>query len=362
MKKFTTVVAILTIATLFAGCKKEDENEQGAHHVYTMSNQAAGNSVIAFERRSDGSLQLEDSVATGGTGTGSGLGSQDALSLSRNQNWLLAVNAGSNEIFVLRIKGHQLQLTSKVSSGGTKPVSITSYQNWVYVLNAGNSPNLAGFYLSASGTLTPIANSIRQLSDKVTDAAQISFSEDGASLVISEKAANKIVSYNVTNSGTPGESHELSSASPTPFGFAVGKQGDVFVSEAMQSALSVYRVTDTAISLISGPVLNHQKAACWVVLTKNGQYAYTANASSNTISGYRVSSSNQITLLNADGVTATTGNAPIDEALSSNSQYLYVLNSGSHTIRAFTINSDGSLQFVADAEGLPIGAGGLVAD
>jgi 6-phosphogluconolactonase len=362
MKKFTTVIAVLTIAVLFVGCKKEDDHGQTAKHVYTMSNQVAGNKVIVFERWADGSLQKKDSFATGGTGTGSGLGSQGALALSRNQNWLFAVNAGSSEVSIFRVKDHHLQLTSKVSSGGTTPISITSYQNWVYVLNAGDNGSIAGFYVTSGGDLMPIANSVRQLNDKVTAPAQISFSEDGASLIITEKAANKIVSYNLTTSGTPGARHELASASPTPFGFAVGNQGYIFVSEAMQSALSVYRVTDAAITLTNGPVPDKQNAACWVVLTHNGKYAYVANAASNSISGYSVNASYEIALLNADGVTAATGMGPIDEALSSNSKFLYVLNSGSHTIRAFEINSDGSLDFLADGAGLPIGAGGLVAD
>lgn len=362
MKKLTTVVAAFAFAVFFAGCKKADDQEPPSAHVYTLSNQVTGNSVIAFERRSDGTLQLEDSFAAGGIGTGSGLGSQGALSLSHDHNWLLAVNAGSNEVSAFRVKGHQLQLTSKVPSGGTMPVSITSFQHWVYVLNAGSPATIAGFYLSPGGNLVPIANSTRLLNGKVTAPAQISFTQDGTSLVITEKATSKIVSYQVTALGIPGERQELPSASPTPFGFAVGKQGYVFVSEAMQSTLSVYQVTGTGIRLVSGPAPDHQKAACWVVLTQDGRYAYVANAASNTISAYRVSASQDVALLNTDGVTAETGNGPIDEALSNNSRFLYVLNSGSHSIRTFSIHSDGSMQFLSDGEGLPPGAAGLAAE
>ncbi len=362
MKKFKTILAVAAIAAFLFGCRKEDCDNHKTSHVYTLSNQANGNSVILFERNTNGSLEFSDSFPTGGKGTGAGLGSQGALTLSHDHDWLFAVNAGSNEISVLRIKGNTLELVSKVPSGGNMPVSITSYQNWVYVLNAGDNGSIAGFYLTPSGSLTPIPNSVQQLSGKATGPAQISFTEDGANLVITEKAANKIVSYNVTATGTPGEYHELSSASPTPFGFAVGNDGYIFVSEAMQSALSVYRIAADSIRLVDGPVLNNQNAACWVVLTKDGKYAYTANAASNSISGYRVSSPNEIELLNENGVTAVTGSSPIDEALSSNSKYLYVLNSSSHSIRAFSINTDGSLQFIDDVDGLPIGAAGLTAN
>ena len=361
MKKFTAAMTILALTAFFTGCKKEEDHAHHAKNIFTMSNQAAGNSILVFENRADGSLQLTDSFATGGTGTGSALGSQGALTLSRQGNWLFAVNAGSNEVSAFKVKEHQLQLTGKVSSGGNMPVSVTSYRDWVYVLNSGDA-TIAGFTISSGGTLTPIANSIRQLSGKLIAPAEISFSDDGTSLIITEKSANKIVSYQVSCDGTPGTYHEFNSASPTRFGFAVGRQGYVFVSEAVQSNLSVYQVTNTAIHLASGPVTDNQKAACWVVLTKNGQYAYVANASSNTISGYRVNSSYGVELLNSDGVTATTGNGPIDEALNSNSKFLYVLNSGSHTIRSFEIHSDGSLQYGADTGVLPTGTAGLAAD
>jgi len=41
--------------------------------------------------------------AAGGAGTGTGIGSQGALQISSDGRYLLAVDAGSNEISVLRI-------------------------------------------------------------------------------------------------------------------------------------------------------------------------------------------------------------------------------------------------------------------
>jgi hypothetical protein len=43
--------------------------------VYTMSNDAAANAVIAFTRHGDGTLGPAVSFSTGGAGTGTGLGS-----------------------------------------------------------------------------------------------------------------------------------------------------------------------------------------------------------------------------------------------------------------------------------------------
>src|SRR5438046_2115802 len=59
--------------------------------VFTMTNAAAGNSVVAFSRDSDGTLELAGAFSTGGQGIGAGLGSQGALILSQGSPWLFAV-------------------------------------------------------------------------------------------------------------------------------------------------------------------------------------------------------------------------------------------------------------------------------
>src|SRR2546430_6410732 len=71
--------------------------------VFALTNQVAGNSVATFARAADGSLTWAGSVATGGTGAGSGLGSQGALALSDDGRWLFAVHAGSNEVSAFRV-------------------------------------------------------------------------------------------------------------------------------------------------------------------------------------------------------------------------------------------------------------------
>src|SRR5688572_21854879 len=77
-------------------------NRVGA--VYVMTNRPAGNEVLAFGRAADGSLGEPHAFATGGLGTGSGLGSQGSLLLTDGARWLLAVNAGSDELSVFRVE------------------------------------------------------------------------------------------------------------------------------------------------------------------------------------------------------------------------------------------------------------------
>lgn len=363
MKQTKTLAAVVIAMVVFAACQKNDEfgrderNDNGPGHLYFISNSAKGNTLIDYRRAANGLLTFDKSYSTGGNGTGGGLGDQGAVILVENEI-VLAVNAGSNSISSFKITNQGLILKSTVNSGGERPVSITEHNNVVFVLNAGGDGNISGFKLGNDGTLYSIPNSTKPLSASGVAPAQISFIHDGRVLVITEKGSNKISTYN-----QQGSLHTLTSANPTPFGFAVGKNGNIFVSEAAggaagASTLSSYHIDyNGVITLIEGPVGANQSAACWVVITNNGKYAYTTNTASNNISTFKVNtSSGSINV--SDPISATTGMGPIDAALSNNSKYLYVLNPVSNSIDAFVVGTDGgltSLQTVTGFTGPGVG-------
>ena len=336
--------------------------------VYTMSNAVTGNRILVFDRAPNGTLRPAGSVATGGAGTGSGLGNQGALTLSGNDRWLLAVNAGSNDLSLFATDDDGLERVDKKPSGGVQPVSVTIHRDLVYVLNAG-SDNVSGFRLRPRGKLSPLAGSTRPLGGVGTGPAQVQFSPDGRVLVVTEKATNLIVTYAVDDDGLLGSPQVQASQGATPFGFAFGHRRQLFVSEAFggapdASAVSSYRVQrDGLLHVVSPSVATHQTAACWVVVTDDGRFAYTTNTGSGSISGYDIDHDGALTLLDGDGRTADTGagSAPTDLALSENGRFLFVLNSGTHGIGAFRVQANGRLQPVAAVGGLPAGANGLAA-
>ncbi len=357
--------------TLSAGTSRNENEEEfeGGRHVYTLSNQASGNAVLDYTRGSSGTLTYNTSYATGGTGTGGGLGNQYAVIITEgdeDDDVLLAVNPGSNSISSFKIKENGLQLKSTVSSGGTRPVSITQNKDIVYVLNAGGTGNISGFKLGNNNKLTAIANSTRPLSSIASGAAEVAFVNNGKVLVVTEKATNKIITYTVNEWGVPGIMHSITSANPTPFGFEPGRNGNIFVSEAVggapgASTLSSYHVNNNGtIYLIAGPVGANQSAACWVVITNNGKYAFTTNTASNNLSTFNVNKNTGSITVNT-AIAATTDMGPIDAALSSNSKYLYILNAGSHTIGVYAVANNGSLSSVQTVTGIPVGANGLAA-
>lgn len=220
--------------------------------LYTMSNATNGNEVLVYNRLSDGSLSQAGHVPANGTGSGGGLGNQSALKLSGDGFFLFAVNAGSNSISSFRITEEGLDLIDTRLSGGTRPVSITEDNGRLFVLNAGDSSkagNIYGFRVENDGKLWPIPYTSRPLSSKTatTGAAQINFSDNGRQLIVTEKATNLILTYYVNHYSVPSKPRLTASSGNTPFGFAVGKRNQFFVSNAQggtagASSLSSYNL------------------------------------------------------------------------------------------------------------------------
>lgn len=327
--------------------------------VYALTNQASGNAVAVYTRAADGSLTWAGTVATGGSGAGGGLGSQGALTLSDDGRWLFAVNAGSNDVSAFRVTPQGLELTSRVASGGVRPISLTVHADIIYVLNAGGDGNISGFTIGAGGALAPLAGSTRPLSGSGVGPAQVSFSPNGRWLVVTEKTTNALDLYAVGADALPGAAITTPSAGGTPFGFAFGHRDELFVSEAAGSASS-YFIGVAGLTLASGAVQTHQGAPCWAVVTTNGRFGYTANAQGGSISGFTIANDGSISLIDADGRTAVVGGGNIDLALSGNSRYLYQLN-GNRSISGFRIEADGHLTAVGNIAGLPASTVGLVA-
>jgi 6-phosphogluconolactonase len=117
------------------------------------------------------------------------------------------------------------------------------------------------------------------------------------------------------------------------------------------------------VEVISDAVPTMQNAACWVALTGDERFAYTANAASGSISGFTVAPDGSLSLLSPNGQTGVTGpgSHPIDMALSRDSRYLYSLDSGNGTITVFRVESTGALSPLAGLSGISTAASGLAA-
>jgi 6-phosphogluconolactonase len=345
--------------------------------VYVLTNQTS-NTVAVFRRTARGILTPAGEFPTGGAGdptpqppdpTTDPLASQGALIMGRGNQYLYAVNAGNNQISVLKIRKNSVDIVDVVDSGGVRPISLALHDDLLYVLNEGGTPNITGFTIEDGGTLTPLAGSTQPLiGGAAADPAQIGFSHDGELLVVTDKAGDRLNTYTIDEDGLPSAPVDNPSNGMTPFGFAFNNAGTLVVSEAFggaanQSAASSYDAAeDGTLSVISGSVANSQTASCWVVIPNNGKTAFVSNTGSGTISSYRINPADgSLTLLNATAADTGMGSAPIDMDLSVNSRLLFVLLGGSQSVASFRVQRNGNLTPVDTVGGLPLGAQGIAA-
>ena len=370
--RFRVLMAALSLSTVLSLVPVVSaESRDGA--VYVASNEATGNRILQFLRDEHGVLTAAGSFSTGGLGTGTGLGNQGGVVLTESGEWLLVVNAGSNDVSVFAVDSDSdsLRLVDRSTSAGRRPTSIATMQGLVYVLNAGGAvgaaDDISGFRLNRRGRLVPIPGSTTPLSAANTGPAEIHFGSDDDVLFVTEKNTNRIDVFQLDEAGAIRSSQTFSSTGVEPFGFAVSSVADaILVSNAAGgaaggSSLTSYRFDDDILSVLAGPTPTNQTAACWAVSTRSGRFAYTTNTGSGTVSGYAVAEDGTLTLLNADGITATVGKGPIDAGFAANDQFLFVLNSGDHSISALSVQRDGSLSAVGTTIGLPPASNGLAA-
>ena len=339
----------------------EDEARRRAGTLYTESNATAQNEIIVLRQHANGSLMQTGTVASGGNGTGMGLGSQGAVALSDNREWLIAVNAGDNSISSFHIDHQGMPtLVSTTSSMGDMPVSVDIRYNLVYVVNA-TSANIAGFEMSSTGMLTPIAGSVHPLSSTTAGPAQISFSPGGSKLLVTEKMTNKIAIFNVVN-GVAQAGTFVNSTGVTPFGYDFARNF-MIVSNATGGAPNASTVTSYTgtnsgnLMAVSGAVANNQTAACWVATTSYGRFAYVTNTGSDNISSYYVGHNGNLHLI--AGNAAATGDMPIDIVVASNNYHVYALCSADNSIFEYKRNFWGTLNDIGSVQGIPASASGL---
>ncbi len=390
--KFVGVVAVSAVFLLVASCGGSDDNDAptpnlAARTVYTMTNAATGNEVIAFRRAEDGTLSRIAAYATGGNGLGSTeispatpqdgvdvLASQGSLFFTPNKRVLLAVNAASHSVSSFLVSGDGTLTRADVKpSGGRQPNAIGAHNDLVYVANVGDTSNsfasnISGFTLDGNGVLTPIAGSTRSLSTPNAQPASVAFHPNGNLIAVSELTANRISVFPVGAGGTIGAPVVNASAGPGPFGSSFLSNGRLFVTEApmgASGATSSYNVSaNGTLTAISGSVANGQVATCWTIPTPDERTLFVSNTGNGTVSSYRINTDGSLTLL--QGVASPLEgpmSGAVDGGVSEDGRYLYVMNSGLGSITAHRIESNQNLTKIQtlSGQGIPaLGGEGLL--
>jgi len=352
------------------GSASADSPAHVAGHVYVNDNTAGTNTIAAFDRHVDGSLTPVDGspFPAGGAGAGKGLASQGAVQVTDNGRYLLAVDAGSNQVSVLRIEHDgSLRLVSVASSGGALPDSVTIHGDLVYVANSGaGDSNYTGFILAHDGELIPLPGSTVTLPATAAP-ADVLFNQNGTKLVGTEVGPSLIDSFTVGRNGllTAAPDSPLAAQGLGPFGseFRPTNPSQLFVSNAHNvgagtGTISVFKDAQngTLSPIGSSPFADLQTAPCWVEISPNGQFLFTVNTGSGEISRYSIAPGGTLTLLGSTPVGATGGVGAVDARLSPDGRTLYVDESRIGKVGEFAVNGGSLTELAGSPVSLPAGA------
>jgi 6-phosphogluconolactonase len=261
--------------------------------VYAMTNALGNNEVKVYHRAADGALDLIQTIATGGGGSGTqldptdSLGSQGAIQLDKDHHRLFVVNTESaaihevggdnpgdcNEgtITSFRVGGDgTLTFASRISSDGLYPNSIAVRGRHIVVLNGGGPgldpvcgimPNITGFLVRSNGELERVAGFHQSIDPGPAPGyflncdpgafpatlffcgenptafprspGQVGITPDGRKIVVTVKGTNTIWVFPYKNGlpGTPTVTQNQGPNQPTYFGFAFDKKSHLIVSE-----------------------------------------------------------------------------------------------------------------------------------
>jgi 6-phosphogluconolactonase len=340
-------------------------------HVYVNDNTAGTNTIGAFDRHSDGTLTPEPGspFPAGGAGTGAGLASQGAIQFAAGGRLVLAADAGSNQISVLRVnRNGSLSPVpgGVVSSGGATPVSIAVHGSLVYVANAGTAAtNYTGFRLGRGGHLFRIPGSTVTL-PSAAQPGDVLFNGTGTKLVGTRVGTSQIDSFTVGFGGrlTPAHGSPFQAQGLGPFGseFRPTHPSQLFVSNAHNTAVNsgtISAFTDsrgTLTPVAGSPFADDQMAPCWVEISHDGRFLFTVNTASGTISRFSIAAGGKLTLLGSTPVAATGGAGAVDARLSPNGRYLYVDESKIGSVGVFAVHGGSLTELPSSPVKLPAGA------
>jgi 6-phosphogluconolactonase len=331
--------------------------------VYVQTNEPE-NHVIRFARSDGGELTETGRHATGGKGDGvAHLTSQGSVVLTQDGRYVLVANVASDDVSILAVGMDGLGHAQAVSTGSA-PKSITEHGGVVYVLNTG-APSVIGFRI-ADDRLVPIPDSERMLAMNA-DPAQIGFSPDGGTLVVTERGTDSITSFTVGADGTLGDPQSQASSGPTPYGFAFTNGGTLIVTEAFRAekgaaAASSYSTRDGSVAPVTASIGNGRSEICWAVVTGDDRYAFTTNFADGAVSRFAIGTDGALSLEDAVAGTAVEGVTGLrDEDLTVDGRFLYAIDADAGKVFGWSVGGEGTLAPIGSWEGIPASVAGLAA-
>jgi 6-phosphogluconolactonase (cycloisomerase 2 family) len=338
--------------------------------VFVQTDGTSGNQVVAYHRAADGTLTEIAAYSTGGLGgvlSGSvvdHLASQGSLALDPEAGLLLAVNAGSDSVSVLGVRGDHLRLQQVLGSGGTFPVSVAIRGDVAYVLNALKGGSVQGYHIGFDG-VSPLPGSSRSLGldpsatpQFTTTPGQVAFSPDGSQLIVTTKAnGNDIDVFGVGRAGYLTQSPVINNEPGTvPFAIAYDQAGHLVIAEAGTNQLATFELHASGTITQLSAAGTAQAATCWV--TSVGRLLFASNAGSATVTDFAAGAGGSLTSIGQTGTDPGT----VDSAATPSGRFLYVQTGGQGIVDEYSIGAAGALTEIGSVT-VPgaVGGEGIVA-
>jgi hypothetical protein len=253
---------------------------------------------------------------------------------------------------------------SPFASGGNEPVSIAVHGDLVYVANTGTgAANYTGFVLD-DGRPRPLPGSTVTLPDG-----------SGLGDVLFNRTATRLIGIRVTTSlidsfvvddgrltAAPGSPFPAQAAGPFGSAFRPTNPTQLYVSNAHagpgNGTVSAFRdgALGTLTSIGASPYADNQTAPCWVRITADGRYLFTANTASASISRYAIASDGTLSLLGSTVVNGAATAKPTELRLDAAGRYLFNLEGGSNTVAAFAVSGGTLSELPGSPFALPAGS------
>jgi hypothetical protein len=367
---------------------------------YFISNEGAGNFVVAAAIGSDGKLTLRQATSSEGLGShgapGTGpdpLFTQGAVKASAAGNIVATVNAGSNTLSVFAIDPQNptnLEMIGKpVGSGGEFPVSlaINKAGNKVCTVNGGAINGVACFAVDKTKGLTPIANTVRSLKLNQTTPANgpagsvshVIFNEDNTQLIASVKGIPPTPGiFAVWDIAADGSlSQDFKAIQPAkggllPFSMTViGGKNAILATDAGLGVdiidLSADAANGVAAGKSSGLAIDGQGATCWSSFSPKTGNFYVTDIGTSQVTEINVDANLKPTIVTQYAQGNGTATIDNDVATVGQNDFMYVLAANATQVKVLSLNAPGkatALQTVdiagpAKAAGLTINAANL---
>jgi len=356
----SALLKVLLAAALVAARSRHHPVKPSQNYgaLYTMSNNAAGNSLIISSIQANGSVIYENSIPTGGNGLHDKTifvpEKPDAVfaqgSVVVYGTHLYVVNPGSHTLSMFSINPQNaldLKMVGKpVSTGGEYPVSVDVDEttNTACVINGGRINGVMCFKVDFNTGLTPQGKFYSFGLNQTTPpmgpygtVSQVVFSNDKKKLRASVKGVAHprtpgfIATWDVGSDGTLSDDFTKTIPNPgqglQPFGVlnVYGAQDALLVTD-LAVGMTIYDFSQSTPAL-HPLVIDGQRDTCWVVYSNVTDSYWVSDLGTAQI--YEVGIDNKSlepSLLNTYDLAVN--NNPIDVALATvnGKQYFYVLS------------------------------------